>query len=88
MVKAATLVGPKKIEIREYPLPEASNGFILVKMIMSGICGTDKNSYKGYLSQYSGTSESRKLPLPIIPGQIFLWCQVQPLKILKGSEIQ
>jgi L-iditol 2-dehydrogenase len=46
MVKAVTLVGPKKIEIREYPLPEVSNGSILVKMIMSGICGTDKNSYK------------------------------------------
>ncbi len=68
LVKGATLVGPRKLEIREYPLPEVKDEGFLIKIRMSGICGTDKNSYKGYLNQYSGTGKTRKLPLPVIPG--------------------
>jgi L-iditol 2-dehydrogenase len=63
-VLAATLVEPGRYEIREYPLPEPAPGCVLVKMELSGICGTDKHTYQGYTTQYGG----RKLQFPIIQG--------------------
>ena len=37
-VKAATLVAPRRIEIRDYPLPtDLEPGAVLLKMIASGI---------------------------------------------------
>ncbi|MGA7623010.1 MAG: zinc-binding dehydrogenase [Candidatus Acidiferrales bacterium] len=63
-VLAATLVEPGKYEIREYPLPEPAPGCVLIKMEMSGICGTDKHTFQGYTTQYG----RRKLEFPIIQG--------------------
>jgi threonine dehydrogenase-like Zn-dependent dehydrogenase len=63
-VLAATLVRPGHYEIREYPLPEPGPGCVLVKMEISGICGTDKHTFQGYTTQYS----SRNLEFPIIQG--------------------
>jgi threonine dehydrogenase-like Zn-dependent dehydrogenase len=63
-VLAATLVEPGKYEIREYPLPDPAPGCVLVKMEMSGICGTDKHTFQGYTTQYG----DRKLEFPIIQG--------------------
>jgi threonine dehydrogenase-like Zn-dependent dehydrogenase len=63
-VLAATLVKPGKYEIREYPLPEPAAGCVLIRMEMSGICGTDKHTFQGYTAQYGG----RPLEFPIIQG--------------------
>ena len=63
-VLAATLVKPGKYEIREYPLPEPAVGCVLIRMEMSGICGTDKHTFQGYTAQYGG----RALEFPIIQG--------------------
>jgi threonine dehydrogenase-like Zn-dependent dehydrogenase len=63
-VLAATLVKPGKYEIREYPLPQAAAGCVLIRMEMSGICGTDKHTFQGYTTQYGG----RALEFPIIQG--------------------
>ncbi len=63
-VLAATLVKPGRYEIREYPLPEPGPGCVLVKMEMSGICGTDKHTFQGFITQYG----DRKLEFPIIQG--------------------
>ncbi len=67
-VRAATLVAPGRYEIRDYPLPEPAPGCVLVKMALSGICGTDKHAFQGYLTQYAGTGSPKALPLPIIQG--------------------
>lgn len=67
-VRAATLVAPRHYEIREYPLPIPAPGCVLVKMMLSGICGTDKHTYLGYTSQYAGTAAPKEIPLPIIQG--------------------
>jgi len=67
-VLAATLVEPGRYELREYPLPEPRPGCVLVKMDLSGICGTDKHTYQGYTTQYSGAGEGKKIPFPIIQG--------------------
>jgi len=63
-VLAATLVKPGKYEIREFPLPEPAAGCVLIRMEMSGICGTDKHTFQGYTAQYGG----RQLEFPIIQG--------------------
>jgi len=63
-VLAATLVKPGQYEIREYPLPDPAPGCVLIKMEMSGICGTDKHTFQGYTTQYG----NRALEFPIIQG--------------------
>jgi threonine dehydrogenase-like Zn-dependent dehydrogenase len=67
-VFAATLVEPGRYEIREYPLPDPAPGCLLVKMEVSGICGTDKHTYQGYVGQYGGAGTPRPVPFPIIQG--------------------
>jgi len=44
-VKAAVLIAPKKIETRTFPTPEITKETGLVRMLGSGICGTDKHVY-------------------------------------------
>jgi threonine dehydrogenase-like Zn-dependent dehydrogenase len=63
-VLAATLVEPGRYELREFPLPEPAPGCVLVKMQVSGICGTDKHTYQGFTTQYG----ERKLEFPLIQG--------------------
>jgi threonine dehydrogenase-like Zn-dependent dehydrogenase len=67
-VLAATLVEPGHYEIRKYPLPDPAPGCLLVKMEVSGICGTDKHTYQGYVGQYGGDGSPRPVPFPIIQG--------------------
>jgi threonine dehydrogenase-like Zn-dependent dehydrogenase len=67
-VLAATLVEPGRYEIREYPLPDPAPGCVLVKMEVSGICGTDKHTYQGYAGQYGGGGTPKRVPFPIIQG--------------------
>lgn len=67
-VRAATLVAPGHYELREYPLPDPAPGCVLVKMELSGICGTDKHTYQGFTTQYAGTGAAREIPFPIIQG--------------------
>jgi len=67
--QAATLVAPGQLEVREYPLPDALEpGAVLLRMIASGICGTDKHTFRGETEQYAGTEYARSTPFPIIQG--------------------
>jgi threonine dehydrogenase-like Zn-dependent dehydrogenase len=63
-VLAAALLEPGRYELREFPLPEPAPGSVLVKMEMSGICGTDKHTYQGFITQYG----ERKIEFPLIQG--------------------
>jgi threonine dehydrogenase-like Zn-dependent dehydrogenase len=63
-VLAAVLVEPGRYELRDYPLPEPAPGCVLVKMELSGICGTDKHTYQGFTTQYAG----KQIRFPIIQG--------------------
>jgi threonine dehydrogenase-like Zn-dependent dehydrogenase len=67
-VLAATLVEPGRYEIREYPYPAPEPGCVVVKMELSGICGTDKHTYQGYTTQYAGTGDGKQIRFPIIQG--------------------
>ena len=65
---AATLVQPGHYELREYPLPSPGPGCLLIRMEVSGICGTDKHTYQGFTGQYGGGGTPRQIPFPIIQG--------------------
>lgn len=67
-VVAATLVEPGRIELRDYPYPAPEPGAVLVRMLASGICGTDKHTFRGETEQYAGTGHARSTPFPIIQG--------------------
>src|SRR6201987_4674913 len=67
-VLAATLVKPGKYELREFPLPEPAPGCVLIRMELSGICGTDKHTYQGYITQYAGSGDGKQIRFPIIQG--------------------
>ncbi len=61
--KAVVFVGPnKQMEIREYPVVPPSDAGVLMKLVRSGICGTDIHILEG------------RLPIPpqFIPGHEFI----------------
>ena len=47
---------------------ELEPGAVLVRMRASGICGTDKHTYRGETEQYAGTDHASSTPFPIIQG--------------------
>ncbi len=68
LVRAAVMTAPGAIEVREFPYPSPAAGAMLMKMELSGVCGTDKHTYRGETKQYAGTKAERDTPFPIIPG--------------------
>lgn len=68
-VRAATLLAPGRLELRDYPYPDRLEpGAVLLRMLASGICGTDKHTYRGETEQYAGTDHASSTPFPIIQG--------------------
>jgi L-iditol 2-dehydrogenase len=68
-VQAATLVAPYQLEVREYPYPDALEpGAVLLRMRASGICGTDKHTFRGEVDQYPGSDRGRGATYPLIQG--------------------
>ena len=45
--KVAMLTAPKKIEVKEFPVPALTDDDILVKVEGCGVCGTDVHEWKG-----------------------------------------
>ena len=50
-MRAAVLVAPGTLEVRDVPEPELGPGEVLVKNTVSGICGSDLHLYSGSLPQ-------------------------------------
>ncbi len=67
-VRAAVLTGPRKMEIQTFPYPDVPKGGAIIRTELSGICGTDKHTYKGENVQYAGTPQEISTPFPIIQG--------------------
>ncbi len=68
-VRAATLHAPGDLRVQTYPYPDSlAPGAVLLRMLASGICGTDKHTFRGETQQYAGTDSARSTPFPIIPG--------------------
>jgi D-arabinitol dehydrogenase (NADP+) len=60
-MKASVILQPDQIETQEISIPEPAAGEVLIKVMASGICGTDIHIFRGeYLGSY-----------PVIPGHEF-----------------
>ena len=57
-VRAATLLGPERLEIREYPMPEVADDGALLRVELGGVCGTDVKYFRGRID----------MPYPVILG--------------------
>lgn len=61
-VQAAVMKGPHQpVTIEEFPMPDLPKGGILLKTILSEVCGTDIHIHHGRLGS---------VPYPIIPGHV------------------
>lgn len=67
-VKAAVLTAPGKIGVETFPYPQLPKGGAIIRTELSGICGTDKHTFKGENKQYAGTPQEISTPFPIIQG--------------------
>ena len=55
-VKAAAMTAPGTMEIREYPFPQIDRDSAILKIDMTGVCGTDKHIFKGEARELRGKS--------------------------------
>ena len=86
-VKAVVMVAPGRVELQELPYPEhLEPGACVVKMQMSGICGTDKHAYRGELTLYGGTEAEQDMVFPTVHGHENVGTIVEMNG--KGSEIE
>lgn len=67
-VRAAVMTGPGEVEVQRFPVPELEPGAVLMRVRLSGICGTDKHTFRGETVQYAGTPHERRLEYPLICG--------------------
>jgi threonine dehydrogenase-like Zn-dependent dehydrogenase len=66
--RAAVTVCPGSIEVRTFEVPDPEPGAVILRMRLSGICGTDKHTFRGESKQYAGTDHERDLVYPLICG--------------------
>lgn len=68
-VKAVVMVAAGRVEVQELPYPDhLEPGAVIVKMEMSGICGTDKHAYRGEVTLYGGTESEQDMVYPCVHG--------------------
>ncbi|HML00769.1 MAG TPA: zinc-binding dehydrogenase [Acidimicrobiales bacterium] len=68
-VKAAVMVAPGRMEVQDLPYPDhLEPGALIVKMEMSGICGTDKHAFRGEVTLYGGTESEQDMVFPCVHG--------------------
>ncbi len=65
---AAVMEAPGRIALRESTVPDPEPGAVVVAIHLSGICGTDKHTFRGESRQYAGTPHERDLEYPLICG--------------------
>jgi L-iditol 2-dehydrogenase len=66
--RAAVTEKPGRIAVHEFDVASAAEGAVVLKMSLSGICGTDKHTFRGESKQYAGTAHERDIEYPLICG--------------------
>lgn len=66
--RAVVTAAPRRLEVREFPVADPEPGAVVLRMRLSGICGTDKHTYRGEGRQYVGTEHERDISYPLICG--------------------
>ena len=59
---------PGRIGLRQLEVPEPEPGAVVIAIHLSGICGTDKHTFRGESRQYAGTAHERDIEYPLICG--------------------
>jgi len=59
---------PGRIALRKVDVPEPEPGAVVLAVHLSGICGTDKHTFRGESRQYAGTEHERDLEYPLTCG--------------------
>jgi len=68
-VKAVVMTGPGQVETQFLPYPDhLEPGAVIIKMEMSGICGTDKHAFDGDVTLYGGTESEQDMVYPCVHG--------------------
>src|SRR5439155_19023217 len=67
-VRAAVMTEPGRIEVETFARPDPEPGALLIQVVYSGVCGTDKHTFRGETIQYAGTPHERRLEYPLICG--------------------
>ena len=67
-VRAAVMTAPGEVEVQQFAVPDPERGAVLMRVRLSGICGTDKHTFRGETVQYAGTPHERRLEYPLICG--------------------
>lgn len=68
MVRAAVTERPGRISLQQFAMPQPEQGAVVMQVHYSGICGTDKHTFRGESKQYAGTPHERELTYPLICG--------------------
>ncbi len=68
LVRAAVMERPGHIMLQQFAMPEPEPGAVVMRVRYSGICGTDKHTFRGESKQYAGTPHERDLIYPLICG--------------------
>ncbi len=67
-IRAAVVHAPGRFAVESFPQPDPGPGAVLLRMHYSGICGTDKHTWRGESLQYAGTDHEREAAYPLICG--------------------
>jgi len=62
-VRAAVTERPGLIAMREFPMPDPAPGAAIMKVHYSGICGTDKHTFRGRASSMPALRTSATSPI-------------------------
>ena len=65
---AAVMEEPGRIALHTAQVPDPEPGAVVMQVHLSGICGTDKHTFRGESRQYAGTPHERDLEYPLICG--------------------
>ena len=64
----AVMTAPGEIGVETFEVPEPEPGAVVLRVRLSGVCGTDKHTFRGETIQYAGTPHERHLAYPLICG--------------------
>jgi L-iditol 2-dehydrogenase len=65
---AAVMEEPGRVALRTLEVPDPEPGAVILDVHLSGICGTDKHTFRGESRQYAGTPHARDIEYPLICG--------------------
>src|SRR5262249_59806061 len=84
-VRAAVMTEPGRIEVETFARPDPETGAVLMQVTYSGVCGTDKHTFRGETVQYAGTPHERRLEYPLICGHEDVGVVVETGGEVRGS---